>query len=292
MDIKKLLRIQDNSVGDILQGRVDAGTISMIKRAIAEELQAWYQYWVVVPFIHGLDRPDIEEWFVKTAKDELDDHAVKLMNRLSELGGDSSDFLYPESWKNLAGSPLLSTGGDFSIDANLIMNIIAEIHAIETYTILCDMTRGADYKTYTLSKQILDDEQEHLQDLYDFAQDRNLDLECISYPGIEYAQKLQIAEAFKKLSDSAEVVASKTWDGGDMTLYKLSKNNYKLSLIQGEGDDKKEESVRISKGNVEKKDNILSDLLYSLSGDTGVFNEDEESVKNVFTTLSQELSGE
>ena len=64
--------------------------IEKLKVLYAEEIHAWYQYYIVSNFMQGNERKSIESLFIDTAKDELDDHAAKLLKRISELGGNLS----------------------------------------------------------------------------------------------------------------------------------------------------------------------------------------------------------
>jgi bacterioferritin len=57
----------------------------------------------------------------------------------------------------------------------LKQNIAAEKCAIFRYQELADFTAGKDYTTCDLAKQILAEEEEHAQDLSDYARD----LECM-----------------------------------------------------------------------------------------------------------------
>lgn len=172
MDLRKLQRIKDDSVADVIESRIDVNQlISMLKSALAEELNAWYQYWIVAPFMVGTERANIEKLFEENAEDELNDHAVKLRDRLNELGADLSDVQSPDLWSSTANLPYLSPESPYRVLDLLNQNIESEKGAIKNYQALCDFTRGKDYKTYSIVKGILDDEEEHLQALLEFKAD-------------------------------------------------------------------------------------------------------------------------
>ena len=58
-----------------------------------------------------------------------------------------------------------------NIETSLIQNIKGELGAIETYKELVALTEGIDYTTNSKCKEILADEEEHLQLLQEFVDD-------------------------------------------------------------------------------------------------------------------------
>lgn len=163
MELSKLSRVCDSAE--------DNAVLSMLYRALSEEIHAWYQYWIAVPMLVGKERKNIEDSFTEFADDELNDHALKLRKRIEELGGSFEPINNPLSWSSHAGSPYIIPCPSGDVRTLVEQNIAAETSAIETYTQLCDMTRGVDYNTYTISKQILMDEQEHLNELQNYLED-------------------------------------------------------------------------------------------------------------------------
>lgn len=176
MDLRKLSslnanRVQD-SVGDELKDRIDVNAVlSLLYRALSEECQAWYQYWIVAPFLVGEERANIEETYEEFQKDELYDHAVKVRNRINELGGNPGPVASPEQWSFNAVAKYQVPLSPYGVYVSLLQNIKAEKEAIETYTKICDFTQSKDYITYTMAKEILADEQDHLQTLEDYQAD-------------------------------------------------------------------------------------------------------------------------
>lgn len=176
MDLKKLSRIADSqvpdSVGNEIEDRIDVSAVlQYLYRALSEECQAWYQYWIVAPFLVGEERANIEDTYEEFQKDELYDHAVKVRNRINELGGTPSEVSSPAQWSLKAVAKYQKPLAPYGVYVSLLQNIKAEKEAIQTYTELCDFTSGKDYITYTMSKEILADEQEHLQTLEDYKAD-------------------------------------------------------------------------------------------------------------------------
>lgn len=142
--------------------------IEMLKTLYAEEIQAWYQYYIVSNFMQGQERKSIEQLFIDTAKDELDDHANKLLKRISELGGDISSISDISTLTTIASCEYKTPSAPYNTVKLLEDNIEAEICAIEHYIKLADVTRDKDYTTYCMAIEILADEEEHLRSLQDF----------------------------------------------------------------------------------------------------------------------------
>lgn len=137
--------------------------LSMLKDALSEELLAWWHYTVCAPFLHGKRRPELVEFFKETAKDELEDHAYWLMERLQQLGTDPNDIVDPSSWNSIATHKFIIPSYD-TCEA-VWNNIKAERGAIETYSKLEEFTKDRDIVTHSKIEEILKDEQEHLQEL-------------------------------------------------------------------------------------------------------------------------------
>jgi bacterioferritin len=148
--------------------------IDAMKNALKEELNAWYGYVIVKEWLTGTDRKDIEKFYEDTAKDELEDHAYWLMKRINQLGGTIEDItMSPNSWETATHKYIAPTWSKDNIDIkkSLEDNITNEEGAIETYEELVKMTEEVDPASNSKLKEILADEQEHLQELKDFLQD-------------------------------------------------------------------------------------------------------------------------
>ena len=137
--------------------------LSMLKDALAEELLAWYHYTITAPFLHGKRRPELEKFFKETAKDEFEDHACWLMNRLQQLGSDPNDIADPASLNIIATHKYILPS--YETCQAVMNNITAEKGAIETYSRLEEFTKDKDIVTHSKVEEILADEQEHLQEL-------------------------------------------------------------------------------------------------------------------------------
>jgi len=148
--------------------------IDAMKNALKEELNAWYGYMIVKEWLKGTDRKDVEKFYEDTAKDELEDHGYWLMKRINQLGGTIEDItMSPNSWETAIHKYIAPTWSKDNIDIkkSLEDNITNEEGAIETYEELVKMTEEVDPASNSKLKEILADEQEHLQELKDFLQD-------------------------------------------------------------------------------------------------------------------------
>lgn len=143
--------------------------INMLKNAFCEEVCAWYQYFIIIPFIEGPERSAIQSKLKEQAEDELQDHAKWILERINQLGGDPSG-LVNFSNLDLFGN-YITPSLEMSVYSALEQNIKAERNAIETYLDLEKFTREIDPVTHLKVVQILEDEEEHLQNLLEFAND-------------------------------------------------------------------------------------------------------------------------
>ena len=113
------------------------------------------------PFIHGKERNKLESILKDNAKDELEDHAYWLLDRLDQLNKQ------PETIKNIDELNKFAKHKyivPVVTDVKSIIedNIKAEQGAIETYLELEEFTRDKDIVTHTKVEEILSDEREHL----------------------------------------------------------------------------------------------------------------------------------
>lgn len=179
-------RIVESSA-DYLREEYRQQLIGMLTNAYKEEINAFYYYFVTKEYLVGVNRKEVEEFFEETAKDELYDHAAYLLKRIAQLGGMPIDALSPAN-VTTAKHPYISPGyfakstgleddmsdkTEYGIDVvtAINQNIDAEKGAIETYRAICDFTQSIDIVTHKEVKRILEDEVEHLQELYDFKAD-------------------------------------------------------------------------------------------------------------------------
>lgn len=171
------------SLSDFVNGIQPKELIDKLQIALAEEFNQWYMYTIVRPYLVGLERDEIVELYEEQAKDELEDHAYWLMERISQLGGIPEMILSPDMWNHIAthkyivpevshqNADMNNTHTGIDVVTNLYQNITAEEDAIETYSDIELFTRDRDVVTNKRIKEILADEQEHLQALKDLVAD-------------------------------------------------------------------------------------------------------------------------
>lgn len=167
--MKKLTQLMNEAGADYVEGKEEL--IELLKGAFAEEMMAWYQYIIVEPFLKGNERTEIAELYKEAAKDELEDHGAWLLERINMLGGTPEGILRPEQWNMIAKHKYIMPDQGWDVKTSLQQNIQAEQGAIETYRMLEKYTREIDPVSNTKIKEILADEEEHLQKLQELLAD-------------------------------------------------------------------------------------------------------------------------
>lgn len=160
--------------GRVSDDVVNADIEYWLNRLLAEEFNAWYQYFTIVPFLVGDERPHVQEAFKEYAKDELDDHAVQLINRLHDLGYEvdwlSSD---PVLVQQYVGAPYVYPTTD--VTGALQVMLQSEKNAIDSYTQACNFAESqGDRVSLDIFKAILADEQDHFASLQHFIKDKSV----------------------------------------------------------------------------------------------------------------------
>lgn len=161
-----------DSVGESLPASFDVNAVlSLLYRAAAEEVQAYYQYILPAKFLVGPFRPDVERLFVKNAEDELNDHFDKILTRLSQFDASVEPLADLYKLNSVAVGGYIPPQEPYSVEKLLQDNIQAEKDAIKTYTELCNLCAGVDFVTLRMARAILADEVEHLTELEDLYKD-------------------------------------------------------------------------------------------------------------------------
>ncbi|MBC7129220.1 MAG: ferritin [Thermoplasmatales archaeon] len=140
--------------------------VNELKKALADEWLAYYQYWAGAKVVEGAMREIISAELEEHAKDELK-HAEMITGRLLQLG--EKPILSPKEWYSLTncGYEIPSPNGEKIIK----QNIKGEQCAIDVYNKLLKITEGRDVITYQMILEILKDEVEHEDDLEILLQD-------------------------------------------------------------------------------------------------------------------------
>jgi bacterioferritin len=160
--------------GEYINDDIKQVLIDKLINALAEEIYAWYGYFIVCPFMSGnTQRKEIQEFYEKTADDELNDHAKWLIERINQLGGSTQKISSPAclaTAKHPYEMPIFNNN-KINIAESLKLNIKNELNAIDTYKDLVEYTAEFDPASNSKLKEILMDEEEHLNDLQEFLED-------------------------------------------------------------------------------------------------------------------------
>lgn len=167
MNLKSKIKIKDSNP-EVTDTEFKEYLTTALNQLLAEEFQAWYQYFIVDNFLVGRERPSIEYKFKDNAYDELYDHAVKLLARMNELEIPCL-VKSPADWAKY--STLAFGTADYDTLSQLDLNIKAEEDAIAHYKDVLENVGDKDLTTRDMLKHILADEEKHLTTLRDFKND-------------------------------------------------------------------------------------------------------------------------
>ncbi|SEG96856.1 bacterioferritin [Nonomuraea solani] len=144
-------------------GRDPQKIIEVLNDVIATEVVCWLRYTRHAISAKGIDRAQVAEEFTEHAKEELD-HALRAAERVSQLGGEP-DFD--------PGSLVQRSHTDYQVPADtdlralLEANLWAERIVISTYQEIIRWLGDGDPTTRRLMESILEEEEEHADDLTD-----------------------------------------------------------------------------------------------------------------------------
>ena len=150
-ELQKLVTVQEKSEEKVLE---------MLKKALADQFLAFYQYWVCKNLARGQGRSDVLPEFEQHCSDEYE-HADELILRIKELGG--QPIFNPKDWQVL-GNPWTEVNTS-DVKTQLDITIKAEQDAVDYYTSIIEYCKGFDEITMKLVRSILADQAEHLYDL-------------------------------------------------------------------------------------------------------------------------------
>lgn len=143
----------------------------VLEVAAAEELIAGFQYQVVAPYLSGFEGAAIAEYFRKTAEDEVRDHFMRLLARMSELGYTPRSLMNFEGLNTLAECKYMAPVVLTDVRALLEQNVKAEDCAIARYENLAVMCGDLDPVTRCMCEAIAKDEWAHRDGLVGFIDD-------------------------------------------------------------------------------------------------------------------------
>ena len=135
--------------------------MAYLNKALADELLAWYQYWVCRNLSRGPGKFDVDPEFEEHMKEEWN-HVTWVMDRIKQLGG--VPYTNPDQWiPNANPWPEVT---ESSVKAQLDKTIEAENTAIKFYHEACEAVKHIDITTHRIFKKILQEEEQHAYDLH------------------------------------------------------------------------------------------------------------------------------
>lgn len=137
--------------------------IGVLNDVLATEIVCWMRYSRHAISATGIDRAQVAAEFTEHA-DEERDHAMRAAERINQLGGDP-DF-DPETIAARAHTTY-ETFDDGDLKAMLKDNLVAERIVIESYQEIIRWLGDGDVTTRRLMESILEEEEEHADDLVD-----------------------------------------------------------------------------------------------------------------------------
>lgn len=135
--------------------------IQMLNEALATEILCVLRYRHHEIVAKGIDFPQVSAEFAEHAAEEQE-HAMWLAERISQLGGDPD--MDP---KTIGDRSATEYGGSGSLESMIRDNLVAERVAIEVYRKQIEWFGDADPTTRRLLEKILEQEEEHANDLAD-----------------------------------------------------------------------------------------------------------------------------
>ena len=151
--------LDDGAVTPHIDGPWVKDIIKLLNDSLATELVCVMRYKRHHFTAVGLASPAIADEFLVHANEEMA-HADKLAQRIVQLGGEP-DF----NPQTLTQRSHADYNGETDLKAMIRTNLIAERVAIEAYSQMVDLIGDKDPTTKRLLEQILNDEQEHAEEL-------------------------------------------------------------------------------------------------------------------------------
>lgn len=136
--------------------------IRLLNDSLATELVCVLRYKRHYFTATGLESPAIAAEFLVHANEEQA-HADRLAQRIVQLGGQPD--MNPDT---LARRSHAAYNDELDLQAMIRANLIAERVAIEAYTQIADLIGDKDHTTRRLIEQLLEQEQEHADELSDW----------------------------------------------------------------------------------------------------------------------------
>lgn len=138
--------------------------LSLMNEALAGEILCVLRYRHHQVIAKGIDFPQVAAEFAEHAQDEHE-HMMMIAERIDQLGGDP-DF-NPATVASRSTTGYGSAGPDVALDLMIKEDLVSERIVIEIYRKLIEFFGVADPTSRRMFEKILEDEEEHANDLAD-----------------------------------------------------------------------------------------------------------------------------
>ncbi len=136
----------------------------LLNEALASEILCVLRYRHHQIIAKGIDYPQVAEEFAEHAANEHE-HMMMIAERIDQLGGDP-DF-NPTTIANRSATEYGSSGSEVQLTELIKEDLVAERIVIEIYRKLISYFGNADPTSRRMFEEILEDEEEHANDLAD-----------------------------------------------------------------------------------------------------------------------------
>jgi bacterioferritin len=164
-----ITKIRDNARAEMAQGAVTAdntadvaAVIEVLNQVVATEIVCWMRYTQHAIAASGIDRAQVAAEFTEHATEERQ-HMERAAERISQLGGMPD--LSPEGLSRSHTDYVVVDGSDLT--KMLEENLVAERIVISSYQEIIRWIGDGDPTTRRLMESILEEEEEHADDLND-----------------------------------------------------------------------------------------------------------------------------
>ncbi|OPC84052.1 bacterioferritin [Embleya scabrispora] len=137
--------------------------IEVLNDVVATEVVCWLRYTRHAISAAGIDRAQVAAEFTEHAAEEMQ-HALRAAERISQLGGDPD---FDPTTLHRRSHTEYSTAADTDLKAMLEQNLLAERIVISSYQEIARWLGDRDPTTRRLIESILEEEEEHADDLTD-----------------------------------------------------------------------------------------------------------------------------
>jgi bacterioferritin len=139
--------------------------VNLLNGALATELVCILRYKRHHFTAHGIAAPNVAAEFLEHANDEAR-HADRIAERIVQLGGEP-DFA-PDTLSRRSHADYDASS---DLKAMIRANLVAERVAVETYRQMIELIGDKDPTTRRLLEDVLNDEEEHADDMRDLLED-------------------------------------------------------------------------------------------------------------------------